>query len=197
MTLFGKIIMGAFLLVVAGGVYYGVKSFATNNETPVVVQQTISTTTEEVIVGSSTMITTGTSTATSTSDKPAGKKIAFSEFMKKGGSYKCSVTQNMATMTTQGTIYIHDKMVKGNFSVSLAGQTIQTNMIVRDGYSYTWTNSTPTTGIKTKIATSASGKTSTSTMTWTGEQIGDYSCVAWVTDDTVFELPKTVTFTVS
>lgn len=192
MTIFGKIVLGGLLLVIAGGVFYGVTSYVSNDTPQEEAKVVVATTTEEVVV-------VATTTASTTKDVPAGKKIAFSEFMKQGGAYKCTVTQTVATMTTNGTVYLDSGKVKADFAVSVAGQSINTSMIVRDGYSYTWTSNTPTKGFKTKIAASTTGGSSASpkgTYTWDGSQIGDYSCESWITDASMFEVPSTVTFTV-
>lgn len=195
MTLFGKIIFGSLMLVGAGAAFYGVTShvqYDEQKETVAMVENTSSLTgsTTEVVVTSST---------TENPTKGNGKKIPFAEFMKQGGSYKCTVTQTVATMTTDGTVYIHDANVRGNFSISVQGQTIETSMIARDGYTYTWTNVEKGVGHKVKVnapTTNESGSgPAQGTYAWNGEQIGDYSCSPWVTDDSLFELPKDITFT--
>lgn len=190
MTVFGKIILGGLLLVVAGGIFYGVTSSVKNDVLPEVAIVATTTITESVI-------DIATTTASTTPEKPTGKKMAFSEFMKQGGSYKCTVTQTVATMTTNGIVFIDSGKVKADFAVSVAGQSINTSMIVRDGYTYTWTSTMPTKGFKTKIV-ATSGDSSASpkgTITWDGSQIGDYSCEPWTADASVFTLPTTVTFT--
>jgi hypothetical protein len=203
MTVFGKIILGILMLIVAGGVYYGVTLSVKNDvtATPVTFGTTTIPVPEDVSATSTATSTASTSptTTAATSTKPTTKKIAFSEFIKQGGSYKCMVTQTVATMTTMGTVYLDNGKVKAEFEVSVAGQTISTSMIIRDGYSYTWTSNSPTKGFKTKIATGGQGNSSAGakgTITWDGSQIGDYSCDPWVADASVFEIPKTVTFTV-
>jgi len=190
MTLFGKLVLGGLVLVIGGAIFFSVTSGVQNDSAAVPVVAAIP---EETTTATSTA--TATTTATTTPEKPAGKKMAFSEFMKQGGSYQCDVTQTVATMTTSGKVYIHDKLVSGKFSVSVAGQTVETNMIMRDGFSYTWTNLGKNTGIKTKVDAPATGGTAPSTMTWTGAQIGDYNCEPWTADDTKFEIPTTITFT--
>ena len=192
MTIFGKMVLGGLLLVIAGGVFYGVTSYVSNDAPQEEAKVVVATTTQEVAQ-------VATTTASTTPEKPAGKKIAFSEFMKQGGAYKCTVTQTVATMTTNGTVYLDSGKVKADFAVSVAGQSINTSMIVRDGYSYTWTSNSPTKGFKTKIAGSTAGGGSTSpkgTYTWDGSQIGEYSCESWTAEASMFEVPSTVTFTV-
>ncbi len=188
MTIFGKIVLGGLLLVVAGGALYGVTSFV-SNDVPKQEEVVIVTTTPQVVVA--------TTTASSTLQKPTGKKIAFTELMKQGGSYKCTVTQNVANMASNGIVYIHNNLIKANFSTSIQGQTIDSNMISRDGYTYTWTTMMKGVGYKVKIVEKSDqtpkGAAST-TYTWNGEQIGEYDCQALTADDSIFELPKDIVF---
>lgn len=200
MTIFGKLVLGFFMLIVGSGVFYGVTTYVQKDsakeiETAVIADVATSTASVDA---SSTEIITGTSTASTTTDtKPSGKKIPFTEFMSKGGSYKCEVTQIVATMTTKGTVYMHDALVRAEFSNSVAGQSLNTTMIARDGYMYSWTSLTPNKGYKTKIAAGADSgaKNQAATYTWNGSQVGDYSCAAWNADDSLFDIPTTVTFT--
>lgn len=189
MTIFGKIVLGGLLLVVAGGVYYGVNSYVSQDVA--VTPTEIKTTIQEVSVASTTLA------SSTVPEKSQGKKIAFVEFMKKGGSYKCTVIQTVANMTSSGTVYIHNDFLKGSFSTSVQGQTIDSNMIVRDGYTYSWTNLLAGKGFKSKTvdASSDTEAKSSSGYSWNGKQIGEYDCKEWIADDSMFELPKSVTFT--
>ncbi len=196
MTIFGKIIVGILFLLAGGGVFYGVTTYVNNDSVAVIPEPVvISTSTIPEIVVATT--TTASSTASTTPAKTE-KKIAFVEFMKQGGSYKCSVVQTVATMISNGTVYIHDNKIKANFSTSIQGQTIETNMIVKEGYSYSWTNMSKGVGTKVKIAPKSnpgSDAAASATYTWNGSQVGDYNCEEWVADDTMFDVPTTVTFT--
>jgi hypothetical protein len=200
MTPLGKVVMGIVGLFIAGSIFYGVTSFMKQDSevatmTPVTSQ---ATTSQEEIQATSTASTTPalpTASAQSTSTEKVSKKIPFGEFMSKGGSYKCAITQKMANMISEGTVYMHDKLVRVEFATNLAGQSISTTMVARDGYMYSWTSTTPGKGYKMKVG-GESGKTATtSTYTWNGSQVGEYTCSPWIADDSLFELPKTVVFT--
>ena len=182
--------MGTLLFAVVGGAFYGVTSYM-NKDTEFTPSQvnTAATSTEEVVMA--------TTTASTTKNTPPGKKIAFTELMKQGGSYKCTVTQNVANMASNGAVYIHNNLIKATFSTNIQGQTIDTNMVVKEGYTYTWTSMTKGIGYKVKTVEKTDetsvGKSS-ATYTWNGEQIGEYDCQAWVADDSIFNLPKDITF---
>ena len=193
MTSFGKIVIGGLAIILASGLYYWVNSFMTNEQAAL--SSEVQTKTEENTLVSSTTAATTTLTSTTTK-KMAQNTITFTEFMKKGGSYKCTVTQTVASMTSNGTVYIHDSLIKGNFSTRIQGQTIDASMIARDGYVYSWTTLSAGKGFKVKMTDTSRGAlpTSTSTYSWNGEQIGEYDCQPWVADDSLFELPASVTF---
>jgi len=142
----------------------------------------------------STAVTKGEQTEA----KPAetGKKMAFSEFVKQGGSYKCDVKQAMSDIQNSGTVYMSGGKMRGEFSTIAEGRPMQTSFIFRDGYSYTWSSMMPSMGFKMKVATdtaSTSGDAS-GTYSWNAKQIGDYNCVAWTGDETKFTVPTSVTF---
>lgn len=195
MTIFGKIILGILLLSVAGGIFYSVTSTA---EKDIALQEMVvaSSTTQEIEIATTTASSTFSEVASTTEKGSSEKKMPFSEFMKQGGSHKCTVTQTVASMTTKGVVYIDGQKIKADFAVAVAGQSINTMMIIRDGYTYTWTSNDPTRGYKTKVAT-GEGDTAIGpkgTYTWDGSQIGEYSCNPWTADASLFEIPKTVTF---
>ncbi len=131
------------------------------------------------------------------SKAPSGKKIAFSEFVKQGGSYKCTVHQNVGNVETVGTTYVNSGMIRGEYNTKLQGMSIDSTFIVRDGYSYGWTSTMPNTGFKVKIVQNAAGEMGTGTSgkySFNAEQIGDYDCQPWTVDASKFIIPTNITF---
>ncbi len=98
--------------------------------------------------------TTGTETTDTTKPETAGKKMAFSEFIKNGGSYKCTVNQNVNNTTTVGTTYIDGSMIRGEYNTKVSGMSIDSTMIVRDGYTYSWSSALPSMAFKAKVVAS-------------------------------------------
>jgi len=120
------------------------------------------------------------------------KKMAFSEFVKQGGSYKCEVKQNLSDMENSGTVYLSGGMVRGDFQGIAEGQAFDSHFIFRDGTSFTWSSLMPNQGYKvSEVNTEAS---SSNTYSWDASQIGDYNCVAWNADASVFAVPTNITF---
>ena len=131
-----------------------------------------------------------------------GKKMAFMDFVKQGGSYQCTVNQyidSSYSSTTKGTVYLSKGNIRGDYNVKVQGMSIDTSVIVRDGFAYTWTNMM-TTGYKVAVATDTTGKTSAGgttpqgTFSWNSDMIGDYDCKPWTADATLFTLPAKITF---
>lgn len=175
MTLFGKFIIG--IIVVAG--LSAVGYFVTKVPEDMVEEKSVTVNeTPEVI--------------------PSGKKMAFSEFIKQGGAYKCTVSQSVENMDSKGTVYIAGDLVRGEFAATVSGISMSTSFIVKEGYSYTWTSAAPTMGFKVKVQSKTDTEKNagaSGSYSWNAEQIGDYNCESWVKDDSKFVLPATVTFT--
>lgn len=140
--------------------------------------------------------TTSTSETTQTLAE-SGKKMAFSEFIKQGGAYKCTVNQSVAGVNTVGTTYINGGLIRGEYKTQAQGINVTSSLIVRDGYTYSWTSMAPTMGFKAKVAENTGANTGTAmsgSYSWNAEQIGDYSCEAWSADANMFVVPSGVTF---
>ena len=129
---------------------------------------------------------------------PSGKKIPFAEFINRGGSYTCTVEQYVENIDSKGKTYIHNGMIRGEFTSVMEGTTVDSTMILRDGYTYTWSSMMPTMGFKVAAQPPENVNTDTSTSgtySFNAEQIGDYNCESWTPDLSQFELPEGVVFT--
>ena len=137
-------------------------------------------------------------TKNETSEKPAGKKMAFSQFIKQdNGAYKCEVKQALSDMENSGTVYMNAGNLRGDFNTIAEGRKVDSSFIIKDGYTYNWSTLAPM-GVKVKIQINETADTNAparSTYSWNAEQIGDYNCEAWVVDESKFTLPSGITFT--
>jgi hypothetical protein len=127
-------------------------------------------------------------------EESTGKKIAFSELVKQGGSYKCEVKQAMSDVENSGTVYMSGTNMRGDFSTIAEGRTMQSYFIMKDGYMYNWSSFAPTMGVKIKADASAQAQAE-GTYTWSADQVGDYNCEPWTADETKFTPPSEVKFT--
>lgn len=124
-----------------------------------------------------------------------GKKMAFSQFVKEGGSYKCEVKQSITDFDNTGTVYLSDGNMRGEFSTVAEGKTMDTSFIFKDEYMYSWSSALPNMGFKMKVdPTVDAGSDASGTYSWNADQIGDYNCEVWTTDSSKFALPSGVTF---
>ncbi len=131
------------------------------------------------------------------SEKASTKKIPFSEFIKGFGSYQCTVNQSVNGNETKGTIYLSKGLLRGEFASVARSLKIDTNFIVRDGYTYTWTSLMPKFGFKTKINSEnreSSGSQNSGSYNFNAEKVGDYNCEAWTVDQSKFNLPTGIEF---
>lgn len=134
---------------------------------------------------------------TETMPKPEGKKMAFTEFMKNGkGSYECTVNQYVENIESKGTVFISNGKIRGNFATNVGGTNVDSNLIVKDGFTYVWSSMMGNLGFKSPVV---EGESDTSASTsgaysWNGNQIGDYDCKPWSVDNSKFELPAGIEF---
>lgn len=137
------------------------------------------------------------STQTSQTTNSPAKKMAFAEFIKKGGAYKCTVNQSINNVDTKGVTYISGGMIRGEYATKVQNFNVETTLIVRDGYTYTWTSMAPNMGFKSKVVANTSGNTDTSmtsSYSFNAEKIGDYNCEVWAADQNKFIIPVNITF---
>jgi hypothetical protein len=143
---------------------------------------------------------TGTPYVNDTPDTsmPEGKKMAFGNLVAQGGTYECTVNQNVGDISSTGKVWIDGTRLSGEFATSIGGQNITSYMIVKDGYTYSWSSAMATMGFKMKNATQATGDTgaaASGSYSWNADTIGDYNCNAWTAVESKFSLPASVKFT--
>jgi hypothetical protein len=188
MTTLGKSITGGvlILILIASGYYF------TRPEK----DTTSSDTNTKTAGGEQRLVPPTESSSTETVSKnEVGKKMAFSQFLKQGGAYTCTVNQTINNETSKGTMYIDNGKVRSEFTIAIKGQNIAMNFLVLDGYSYMWNSMTPTMGFKIKNDTEATvTATPNAPVAWNADQIGDYTCDTWTVDTSKFTVPSTVKF---
>lgn len=200
MTLFGKFVFTFFGVVLAFGIFYGVMSYVKHDSDIAILPVPVATTTQDIAssTDATTTIATSTSLVATSTTKKDDTKLPFPEILARGGEYKCLITQVMGTISSDGVVYIHKDLVRAEFSVAVMDKKINSTLIARDGYMYTWTDTATSTGSKTKMPTVDRNGKAVSTngvRTWNGDQVKDYTCSPWTPVDTMFDIPKSMTFT--
>lgn len=131
-------------------------------------------------------------------DEPSdnSRMMSFSSFVKEGGTYKCTVHQNVGDMESNGTVYMDTGNLRGEFSTIAEGKTINSTFILKDGYSYGW-SSMGSIGYKVPIdenTGTVSGTAESGTYTFAYDTVGSYECNPWTADSSFFVVPSTITF---
>ena len=128
-------------------------------------------------------------------EEQTGKKMAFSEFIKQGGSYKCEVKQSTDDFENGGTVYLSGGNVRGDFDTIAEGVAIETHFLMRDGYTYNWSSALPNSGVKMLVPVDTETKVNAEVYSWNASQIGDYDCETWTGDESMFVVPTNIEFT--
>lgn len=136
---------------------------------------------------------TDDTTKTPTGQVESGKKMSFGVFAAQGGSYECTVHQHINNVDTDGKVWLNNGLAYGEFDSVYNGNKVANYLIVRDGYTYTWSSLSPM-GIKIPVSDSNNGGSASGSYSWGSEQIGDYDCVPWTANASKFVLPSSVTF---
>jgi len=173
------LIIGALLAVVAvGGGVYVVSQNSAQNEDSAVDTMSAEEQKEEV---------QGSFTGT------------VSQLLALGQNITCTFAQTEESTTVDGTVYLaaSGERMRGDFTATSEGQSMNGSVIRRDGVNYTW-GETPFGTFATKVV---DDDTDESTATQKDKNTGvdfdeniEYSCRAWQVDESTFELPAGVVF---
>lgn len=136
-------------------------------------------------------------------NKITDQNLTILDYIKRGDSYKCLVNQDYGTVTNNGTMYISNGVVRGDFNMKTQGLDINTNFIFKDGYTYTWTSQMPGKAYKMKLPVSGSDlslymSNAINTMisnpqaTQSGKDVG-LNCSPWSPDQSLFSVPSNLT----
>lgn len=109
------------------------------------------------------------------------------------GSKKCSVSSKTETSESSGEVMVSGGMMRGMFTSTANGQTMTSNMIVKENTSYVWTDAMEQ-GIKFSLETAPTAGENPNQQAVDVNQEYSYDCEDWTEDASAFELPSTVTF---
>lgn len=130
------------------------------------------------------------------SEQPQQKKMAFSEFVKKDGSYECDVHAT-ADFGSDGKVFLNNGDIRGDFSTIAEGISVDSSVLIKNGFTYVWSKTFPQAAVKIQnIETENSNSTNNSSGVyfWNAQQVGDYNCYPWENDETKFVIPTNITF---
>lgn len=142
-----------------------------------------------------TTVASDTATVAGENQAPSGKKIPFADFVKKGGSYECSVEQHVGNIDSNGHVFIDGQRVRGEFTSNVSGKTIDSSLIIKDSMAYTWSSMMPV-GMKMAVNTTTGDHDANASGSYdfNAMNIGDYNCKEWKVDEATFALPAGINF---
>ena len=134
---------------------------------------------------------------TRTVGEKAEGSATLADLMMRTGSFRCDVEMKAVATNgaseSAGTVYIGGGKMRGDFATKVSGMTINSYMISREGYVYTWSDMMSQ-GMKMNVSTDGSAETTTQGAMDASAAV-DYHCAPWSVDDDKFMVPTTVTFT--
>lgn len=120
---------------------------------------------------------------------------SFLDFVNSKESFECTVTQNVQGISSNGTVFISEGKIRGEFQTETQGMKINSSMVVKDGYTYSWTSMMPSVVYKAKVASGEISQQNTQmsgSYSFDARQIGSYDCKETSVNDSRFELPQGV-----
>lgn len=123
-------------------------------------------------------------------------KGSIKSLLSGGKNVSCSVKYPIGDSTSEGKVYVTENKMRGDFTTTVEGKTMESHMISDGSYSYSWVSGTPQ-GVKIKIdetQAKASPVAGQSQQVDIDAQI-DMNCSSWGVDNSMFTPPADVKFT--
>lgn len=124
------------------------------------------------------------------------EKASIKSLLASGSSRKCTYSVDQDGYKSEGTIYVANNKMRGDFTAQIDGKETMSHMINDSATSYMWTDGVAQ-GMKfavseedIKSAQDSAAKTGAVDL----NQNYDFSCDSWVVDTSKFELPSNVQF---
>lgn len=145
---------------------------------------------------------TGTTTQNkATTQEESGESSvtgSFLDLIKMGKTVKCGFSYKQDNLDTSGITYVSGKKMKGEFTSTVDGKEIKSNMVSDGDYFYMWSDAIPQ-GYKMKVSEAeADSENIKSQQLEAMKNIQgnyDYKCSPWIASDSTFEVPTNITFT--
>jgi hypothetical protein len=124
---------------------------------------------------------------------PASTPGSFADIVKAGGSVQCTVSVTVQGTASKGMLYVSNAGadVRGDFSTTVGGKTLQSSLIKTGGYVYTWSDAFPQ-GFK--VAAAPGSDPIASMNNGTVPPGTQYECRGWTPDPSKFVIPSGVKF---
>lgn len=131
----------------------------------------------------------GPAAAPAATSTPQTSEMSLREFSMSQTPQKCTFTSMQGS---QGTVYVANARVRGDFTAQANGSAVMGHMIVKDNTSHVWMDGMST-GFKNSFDAVAEPGSATDSGVNPDERVS-YSCEPWTPDDALFSLPAGVEF---
>ena len=114
------------------------------------------------------------------------------------GSSKCTVTNSVENSESNGTVYVGNGKMRGDFTsvTKNPAMTVESHMISDGAFIYTWSDAMPQ-GVKVAVSaanTTGQPNASEGNQAEMYNAVVDYDCDSWSVDESKFEIPTDITF---
>lgn len=138
--------------------------------------------------------TTSNTDSSQTPTTTESKSSSLLDLLSAGKNQRCTFKTSTSTSVSEGTFYIANGKMRGDFKTTVDGKTEEMSMI-RDGdTNYIWGSSLET-GIKMTIAIDKLSENQQASQFVNPDAKLDYNCMPWTTDSSLFTPPSNVKFT--
>jgi len=135
-------------------------------------------------------------TSTSGKTEVATSRGSLKDLISGGKNLTCQISYTASDQTVAGTVYVAgEKKMRGDFTMTVNGNPMDSHMIVDAGWGYSWTSASPA-GTKMKIEeTSPTPTAGSATQSAELEREVEYKCSDWSPDNSKFTPPADIQFT--
>jgi hypothetical protein len=124
--------------------------------------------------------------------------MSIKDLLGLGSSQKCTFSTTIENGTSEGTVYISEGKMRGDFSSNVEGNVNNSHIIIDGTTSYTWMDGQNTGYIMTynpeETSSTATEAGSQNTQGPDLNQKSDYNCSSWVPDTSLFIKPSDINF---
>lgn len=105
------------------------------------------------------------------------------ELSNRSGNWECTFANTSDRVRTSGVVYVSEGKTRGDFESKAEGITVESHIIVRDGFIYTWSPIAQS-GFKARHAVNNEANNDSDF-----QYAYEYTCTPWAVDSSLFEIP--------
>lgn len=145
-----------------------------------------------VVIGAGVWFLMGRSAPSMPTPNTQAQEGGIEQLMAQGNA-RCTVNSEANGVTSSGVVYVGDGKVRGDFTSTVPEVgAVESHMIVRDGFVYTW-SSMATQGIKMAV-NSETSVSSDPEQPNPYDATYSYNCESWTPEEGQFSVPSTINF---